>query len=103
MQFSILCHPICNLKIKNCFSYLKHPQHFNPALIRVLLLVPAVLPPLSEPGEGHVEDLQQDDGGDGGALVHGGVDVPQGRGQVEAVLPTSYAHFPVELERRKVI
>ena len=50
-----------------------------------------------------MEDLEQDDGRDGGALVHGGVDVPQGCGQVEAVLSTSYADFPSELERRKFL
>ena len=86
----------------NCFPYLKHPQNLHPALISVLLLVSAVLSSLGEPGEGHVEDLEQDDGGDGGALVHGGVDVPQGSGHVQAVVPTSYADFPSELKRRKV-
>ena len=49
-----------------------------------------------------MEDLEQDDGGDGGALVHGGVDVPQGSSHVEAVLSASYADFPGELKRRKV-
>ena len=88
---------------ENCLSYLKHPQNLNPALIGVLLLISAVLSPLSEPGEGHVEDLEQDDGGDGGALVHGAVDVPQSSRQVEAVLSSSYADFPSELKRRKVV
>ena len=81
--------------------YLEHPQHFHPALIGVLLLVSSVLSSLSEPGEGHVEDLKEDDGRDGGALVHGVVDVPQRRRQVEAVLSTSYTDFPSELRRRK--
>ena len=48
-----------------------------------------------------MEDLEEDDGRDGGALVHGAVDVPQRRGQVEAVLATSYTDFPSELVRRK--
>ena len=88
--------------LKWSFSYLEHPQNLHPALVGVLLLVPAVLSSLGEPGEGHVEDLEQDDGGDGGALVHGGVDVPQSSGHVEAVLSTSYADFPGELKRRKI-
>ena len=48
-----------------------------------------------------MEDLEEDDGRDGGALVHGVVDVPEGRSQVQAVLSASYADFPSELERRK--
>ena len=48
-----------------------------------------------------MEDLKEDDGRDGGALVHGVVDVPQRRRQVEAVLSTSYTDFPSELRRRK--
>ena len=48
-----------------------------------------------------MKDLEEDDGRDGGSLVHGVVDVPQGRGQVETVLSTSYTDFPSELERRK--
>ena len=48
-----------------------------------------------------MEDLEKDDGRDGGALVHGGVDVSQRSSQVQAVLSTSYADFPSELERIK--
>ena len=81
--------------------YLKHPENLHPTLVSVLLLISSVLSSLGEPGEGHVEDLEEDDGRDGGALVHGVVDVPEGRGQVQAVLSASYADFPSELERRK--
>ena len=90
------------LRNKVLFFYLEHPQHFHPALIGVLLLVSSVLSSLGEPGEGHVEDLEEDDGRDGGALVHGAVDVPQGGGHVETVLSTSYADFPSELAGRKI-
>ena len=41
-----------------CPTDLQHPQHLHPALVGVLLLVAAVLSPLSEPGEGHVQHLQ---------------------------------------------
>lgn len=59
---------------------LQHSQEFDPALVGVLLLEAAVFGLLGEPGEGHLEAAEEDDGRDVLALVHFFVKAAHGGG-----------------------
>ena len=48
-----------------------------------------------------MKDLEQDDGRDGGALVHCGVEIPQGGRHVEALFPRTETDTPGELRRKQ--